>query len=108
MSGLHRSREAVETRSGSADDQALRSSRALVDEKSRNDARRGAARSSKAREMHELGNHMVGVLYCLRQLGGCQRTGELEAVVREGLESCEKSMAAFRSVHKARTRTSRA
>jgi hypothetical protein len=81
--------------------EAVRTNRALLSERSWNGVRPDAARSEEARDMHELGNHMVGVLYCLRQLGGRQRTGELEAVVRAGLESCEQSVAAFRKLHKA-------
>jgi hypothetical protein len=51
--------------------------------------------------MHELGNLIVALQFCLRQLGGRQSTDELERVVRTGLEMCEQGIAAFRKVHKA-------
>jgi hypothetical protein len=51
--------------------------------------------------MHELGNLIVALQFCLRQLGGRQRTEELEGVVRNGLEACEQGIAAFRKVHEA-------
>jgi hypothetical protein len=51
--------------------------------------------------MHELGNLMVAVHFCLRQLRGRQGTNELESVVRTGLEVSEQGMAAFRKVHEA-------
>ena len=50
-------------------------------------------------EMHQLGNHIVALQFCLRQLGGRQSTEELEGVVRTGLEVCEQGIAAFRKVH---------
>ena len=52
-------------------------------------------------EMHELGNLIVALQFCLRQLGGRQSTDELEGVVRTGLEVCEQGMTAFRKVHDA-------
>ena len=52
-------------------------------------------------EMHELGNLIVALQFCLRQLGGRQRTDELEGVVRNGLEVCEQGITAFRKVHEA-------
>ena len=38
--------------------------------------------------------------FCLRQLDGRQRTDELEAVVRRGLEVCEQAIAAVRTLQK--------
>jgi hypothetical protein len=52
-------------------------------------------------EMHELGNLILGLQYCLRQLRGGQGTDELEGVVRTGLELCVQSMASFRKVYDA-------
>lgn len=52
-------------------------------------------------EMHELGNLIVALQFCLRQLGGRQSTDELEGLVRTGLEVCEQGIAAFRKVHEA-------
>ena len=52
-------------------------------------------------EMHELGNAIVALQFCLRQLNGCQRTDELERVVRSGLDVCKQGIAAFRKVHEA-------
>jgi len=52
-------------------------------------------------EMHELGNLIVALQFCLRQLGGCQRTDELEGVVRTGLEVCQQGIAVFRKVNAA-------
>jgi len=57
-------------------------------------------------EMHELGNLIVALHLCLRQLGGRQSTDELEGVVRTALEVSEQSMTAFRKVS-AHTRNSR-
>ena len=57
--------------------------------------------SSTRNEMHELGNLIVVLQFCLRQLGGRQRTNELEGVVRTGLEACEQGIAAFRKVNDA-------
>jgi hypothetical protein len=51
--------------------------------------------------MHELGNLIVALQFCLRQLGGRQSTDALEGVVRTGLEVCEQGIAAFRKVHEA-------
>jgi hypothetical protein len=52
-------------------------------------------------EMHELGNAIVALQFCLRRLDGHQRTNELEGVVRSGLVVCEQGIAAFRKVHEA-------
>jgi hypothetical protein len=52
-------------------------------------------------DMHELGNAIVALEFCLRQLDGRQRTDELEGLVRSGLEVCEQGIAAFRRVHEA-------
>ncbi len=52
-------------------------------------------------EMHELGNAIVALQFCLWRLEGCQRTDELEGVVRSGLAVCEQGIAAFRKVHEA-------
>ena len=52
-------------------------------------------------DMHELGNAIVGLQFCLRQLNGRQRTNELERVVRSALEACGQGIAAFRRVHQA-------
>jgi hypothetical protein len=60
------------------------------------------SRASTGSEMHELGNAIVALQYCLRQLGGRQRTDELEKLVRTGLEVCENGIAAFRKVQEAR------
>lgn len=50
-------------------------------------------------EMHDLGNAIVALQFCLRQLDGEQRTDELQRVVRTGLETCEQGVVAFRRVH---------
>jgi len=50
-------------------------------------------------EMHELGNAIVALQFCLRQLDGKQRTDELQRVVRKGLKACKQGVAAFRRVH---------
>jgi hypothetical protein len=50
--------------------------------------------------MHELGNTIVALQYCFRQLGGRQGTDELEGVVRTGLEICKQGMAAFREIQR--------
>ena len=55
-------------------------------------------------EMHELGNMIVALQFCLRQLGGRQGTDELEGVVHTGLEICKQGMATFRKVSKANAR----
>src|ERR1700745_255756 len=52
-------------------------------------------------DMHELGNAIVGLQFCLRQLNGRQRTDELERVVQSALATCEQGIAAFRRVHEA-------
>ena len=52
-------------------------------------------------EIHELGNIILAMQFCLRQLRGRQGTDELEGVIRTGLEICEQGMAAFRKVRKA-------
>ena len=52
-------------------------------------------------DMHELGNLIVALQFCLRQLGGRQRTDELEGIVRAGLQVCEQGIAAFRKVDEA-------
>jgi hypothetical protein len=52
-------------------------------------------------EMHELGNLIVALQFCLRQLGGRQSTDELEGVVQSGLEVCEQGIVAFRRVREA-------
>jgi hypothetical protein len=52
-------------------------------------------------EMHELGNLIVALQFCLRQLDGRQCTDELEGVVRTGLEVCEGGVAVFRKLHQA-------
>ena len=52
-------------------------------------------------DMHELGNAIVGLQFCLRQLNGHQRTDELERVVQSALATCEQGIAAFRRVHEA-------
>lgn len=50
---------------------------------------------------HDLGNAIVGLQFCLRQLNGRQRTDELERVVQSALATCEQGIAAFRRVHEA-------
>jgi hypothetical protein len=57
--------------------------------------------SSTRSEMHELGNLIVSLQYCLRQLGGRQSTDELEGVVRSAVEVCEQGIVAFRKMHQA-------
>lgn len=52
-------------------------------------------------EMHELGNLIVALQFCLRQLGGRQRSDELEGMVRTGLEVCEQGIVTFRRVNEA-------
>ena len=49
-------------------------------------------------DMHELGNHICALQFCLRQLGGNQRSDELEGLVRKGLDVCAQGIAAFRRV----------
>jgi hypothetical protein len=61
----------------------------------------GRIDSSTRNEMHELGNLIVALQFCLRQLDGRQRTDQLESVVRTGLDACEQGIAAFRKVHQA-------
>jgi hypothetical protein len=61
------------------------------------------SKPSAGSEMHELGNAIVALQYCLRQLGGRQRTNELEKLVRTGLEVCENGIAAFRKVQEERS-----
>src|SRR5690348_2791447 len=51
------------------------------------------------KEMHELGNAIAAVQFCLWQLNGQQNTDELERLVRGGLDACEQGIAAFRKVH---------
>ena len=51
-------------------------------------------------EMHELGNVIVALQFCLRELDGKQRTHELQKIVRTGLETCKQGVAAFRRVHR--------
>ena len=55
-------------------------------------------RPSARREMHELGNVITALQFCLQQLDGHQRSDELGEVVRRGLELCEQGMAAFHKV----------
>jgi hypothetical protein len=52
-------------------------------------------------EMHELGNAIVALQFCLRQLDGRQGTDELQHVVRNGLEVCKQGIAAFRKIRAA-------
>jgi hypothetical protein len=59
------------------------------------------SKPSTGSELHELGNVIVALQFCLRQLDGRQRTDELEGVVRTGLEVCEQGIAAFRKVNEA-------
>ena len=56
------------------------------------------SKPSTRSELHELGNAIVALQYCLRQLGGRQSTDELEELVRTGLNVCEQGIAAFRRV----------
>ena len=55
-------------------------------------------RPSLRNEMHELGNLIVAMHFCLRQLCDRQRSHELKRVVRTGLEVSEQIMATFRNV----------
>src|SRR5262249_3918920 len=45
--------------------------------------------------------HIVALQFCLRQLGGNQRSDKLEGLVRAGLDVCAQGIAAFRRVDKA-------
>jgi hypothetical protein len=56
--------------------------------------------SAARNDTHEIGNLIVALHFCLRQLDGRQRTDELEAVVRRGLEVCEQAIAAVRTLQK--------
>lgn len=55
--------------------------------------------TDRGNEMHELGNSIVALQFCLRRLEGCQHTDELEGLVRGGLEVCAQAIVAFRKVH---------
>jgi hypothetical protein len=57
--------------------------------------------TDRGKEIHELGNSIVALQFCLRRLEGRQHTDELEGLVRGGLEVCEQAIVAFRKVHQA-------
>ena len=69
--------------------------------RSHNDVTDAPTVSRVEHEMHELGNMILALQFCLRQLGGRQATDELEGVVHTGLELCKQGMAAFQKVRKA-------
>ncbi len=54
-------------------------------------------------EAHDLGNTLVAIAFCLKQLRGRQRTEELDAMVERGLQVAEQGIQATRSLlHAAR------
>ena len=52
-------------------------------------------------EMHELGNLMLAMHFCLKRMRGRQCSDELEEVAQSGLELSEQSIALFRKLDEA-------
>jgi hypothetical protein len=60
-----------------------------------------SAGTSLRNEMHDLGNLMVAMHFCLQRLRGRQCSDELEEVAQSGLELSEQGMAIFRKLDEA-------
>jgi hypothetical protein len=56
---------------------------------------------SLGNELHDLGNLMVAMHFCLQRLRGRQCSAELEEVARSGLELSQQGMAIFRKLDEA-------
>jgi hypothetical protein len=49
-------------------------------------------------QVHDLGNLLIGIAFCLKQLRGSQRTEELEEVVEQAAKAADQGVEAVRGL----------
>jgi hypothetical protein len=49
-------------------------------------------------QVHDLGNLLIGIAFCLKQLRGSQRTKELEEVVEQAAKAADQGVEAVRGL----------
>jgi hypothetical protein len=49
-------------------------------------------------EAHDLGNWLIGIVFCLKRLRGCQRSEELEEIIEQALHAADQGLDTMRAL----------